>query len=501
MKTKSLSPAVLNYIVSPTQQEIDLKMVPYDIWGTMAHVIMLQKTGILSLDKAAKILKALQEINIEDFGGDFKIDPQKGAQLTLEGKIVEKAGESAGLSAHTARSRNDQVMVTELLYLKEEYLNLTLGLVNLSAVLLDLASKHVSTVFPGYTHMQPAKPTTFAHWCLAYCDGIFRVVKYLQNAFELYDLCPLGAAESYGTSWPIDRDLAAKLLDFGGVWEVPQDAISSRGLPQLAVLDGLNQFGVIASKLATDLLLYSTFEYGLVIFGDQVSQRLHPITGSSIMAQKKNPDVLELVRSTAPQISGFHQIVTGILSALPSGYNRDSREVKEYIGLAIDKVNATIGVLGNVFITLTVNKEKALLLVLSNYSLTTDLADYLSQKSGQPYRLVYKIIGQVVDEAIKSSKPLTVLTSFEIQKVAKLHGVSLEVTDSELKMLLNPEALLDKRKHVGGTSVSTTQKMIGARKEQVKNMEKWVVGQKDKFLKAKVETWKLSQMIINKAQI
>ncbi len=499
--TKNLSSQVLNYIVSPSQINADQKMVGYDIWGTMAHVVMLYETKILSKEKAAKILKALEVIDKEVQKGNFSIDPKKGAQLSLEVKIIEKAGEIAGLSAHTARSRNDQVMVTEMLYLKEELLVTVLSLVILVDQLLELSKQHVATVFPGYTHMQPAKPTTFGHWCLAYCMGLLRICGQLQSVYKQYNLCPLGAAESFGTSWPIDRKFVAELLGFSGVWEIPQDAISSRGFYQLAIIDCLNHLAIITSKIATDLLLYSTFEYGLIALGEQVAQRLHPITGSSIMAQKKNPDALELIRSTAPQITGIQQIVSGILMALPSGYNRDTREVKEYIMLALDKVESVIKVLNDVFSGLSVNKEKALNLVKVNYSLTTDLADYISQKFQLPYRLVYKIIGQVVDGATTTGKLVNDVTLDEIEQVAKLHGVEIKITKAELEAVLNPQKALEKRKHVGGTNSHITLESIQDKKKKAGEFKAWVLCEQEKISKSKLKTKQLAQKIIDDAQI
>ncbi|MBI5613705.1 argininosuccinate lyase [Candidatus Gottesmanbacteria bacterium] len=501
MISKNLSPNVMQYIVSPTQLEIDQKMVPYDILGTMAHVIMLKKTYILSLSKAAKILQALQVLSKEHEDGFFEIDPQKGAQLTLESKIVGIAGEEAGLSAHTARSRNDQVMVTEMMYSREEILKIQAKILNVISSLLDLSKEHVETVFPGYTHMQPAKPTTFAHWCLAYCESLLRIGKQLTNSYELYNLCPLGAVESFGTSWPIDRKMTTDLLGFGDVWEVTLDAISSRGFPQLAILDGLNQFGIVASKLAADLLLFSTFEYGLVSFGDNVSQRLHPVTGSSVMAQKKNPDVLELVRSVSPQITGFHQIVSGILAGLPSGYNRDEREVKEYMVLSMNKVNTTLDVLLDVLISISIHKERALTLVKTNYSLTTDFADYVSQKSGLPYRLVYKIVGEVVDAAIQKGKSLSAITSLEIQEAASKYNVSLEITNDEFSSILDPVVALGKRKHPGGTNASVTKQMIQSLEYKVNKEKSWVFGREEKILRAKAKIQKMMQEIISEANI
>ncbi len=493
----NLSSHVVNYIVSPAQINADQKMVAYDIWGTMAHVVMLHETKILSTEKAAKILKALKEINEEFENGNFSIDSQKGAQLTLEAKIIEKAGEIAGLSAHTARSRNDQVMVTETLYLRVELLATISLLTAAIGHLLILSKQHIKTVFPGYTHMQPAKPTTFAHWCLAYCSSLLRVCEHLQSVFQQYSLSPLGAAESFGTSWPIDRNLTAKLLGFSGVWEIPQDVISSRGFFQLGILDSLNHFAIVASKIAADLLLYSTFEYGLVSLGEQVSQRLHPITGSSIMAQKKNPDALELVRSVAPQISGIHQVVSGILTALPTGYNRDSREIKEYITLAIDKVNSTINVLDDVFSGLSVNKEYALNLVIKNYSLTTDLADYLAQKFQLPYRLVYKIVGQVVNEVMETGKLINSITPDEINGAAKEHGVEITIFAQELKEVLDPQNALEKRKHIGGTNSLVTLASIKAKEVEIHKMNAWILSEHEKIKKAKSVTENTAQKIIN----
>jgi len=495
--SKNLSSQVMDYIVSPSQLKADQTMAAHDIWGTTAHVIMLHETKILSSENAAKILKALQKIDEEFNKGNFSIDPQKGAQLTLEAKIVEKAGETAGLSAHTARSRNDQVMVTEMLYLREELLVTIFNIAELINQLLKLSENNIKTVFPGYTHMQPAKPTTFAHWCLAYCGSLSRVSQQLQSVYKQYDLCPLGAVESFGTSWQIDRKLVASLLGFSEVWEIPQDVVSSRGFFQLSMLDCLNQLAITTSKIAVDLLLFSTFEYGLVTLGEEVAQRLHPVTGSSVMAQKKNPDALELIRSTAPQITGIHQIVSGILSGLPSGYNRDTREIKEYILLAFDKTGSMLKVLNKVFSGLAVNKQKALDLVKANYSLTTDLADYVSQKSNLPYRLIYKIIGAVVDKAITSGKTISEIAPDEIEKTAKLHNAEIKLTKSELEGVLDPQMALEKRKHIGGTNSLVTSKSIQLKEGGVVELEKWIKGEQKKISLARSRTAQLALKIIN----
>ena len=178
-------------------------------------------------------------------------------------------------------------MVTEQLYLRDAVLGLLENMQPILTGLLALAKAHAGTVMPGYTHMQPAKATSFGQWALAYLNGFTRAIKTITDQYETYNLCPLGACESYGTSWPVDRTYTADLLGFPNVWEIPQDVISSRGFVQLGILTGMRDVCLVAGKLTQDLLLFTTHEYGMIGLGDDVAQRMHPITGSSVMAQRK----------------------------------------------------------------------------------------------------------------------------------------------------------------------------------------------------------------------
>ncbi|KKP37666.1 MAG: Argininosuccinate lyase [Candidatus Roizmanbacteria bacterium GW2011_GWA2_32_13] len=475
------------FIVSQTQLSLDLKMVSFDIQGTTAHVLMLNKQKIIDDKKTVLIFKALKEIEQEVDQGKFIIDPKKGAQLTLETKIIEKIGD-VGYSVHTGRSRNDQIMVTEMLYLKNEIIGLLENFVPILDALFKLAKNNIKTVMPGYTHMQPAKPTTFGQWALAYLNGFSKSIKTIEHYFNLYDINPLGACESYGTSWPLDREFTTKLLGFSKVWEIPQDVVSSRGFVQLGYLTGMAELCLVASKLAQDLILFDTFEYGLIGLGDEVAQRLHPITGSSVMAQKKNPDVLELIRSTAPQVTGFVNIVANILDSLPMGYNRDSREVKEYIDLGLTKTKAMIKALEKVLTTLKINKKKMLNQVENNYSLTTDLADYISQKSGVGYRLIYKIVGQVVDEAINKSQLLKEISSDEIINKALINNIKLQLTNEEIKKAIDPQLIIEKRNHIGGSSTISMNKSLINAQNIIKDINQSINKKLSVFTKAKKKT-------------
>lgn len=462
-----------SFIVSQKQMDLDMQMFPFDIWGTIVHVLMLLKQGIIEQDKAQSCLKALIGIEKDIKSGQFTIDLEKGAQLTLEAKLAEKAAEAA-YSVHTGRSRNDQVMVTELLYLREQMLMLSQEVASLLASLFHLAQKHQQTIMPGYTHMQPAKITTVGQWALSYLNGFLRTLETTQYYFNLYDMCPLGACESYGTSWPLDREFTAEYLGFSRVWQMPQDAISSRGFAQLDYLSALSEICLVASKLNEDLILFSTFEYGMIELGEEVSQRMHPITGSSVMAQKKNPDVLELIRSTTPQVIGFCSIVANILASLPMGYNRDSRESKEYIQLGLVKTTEVVKTLQKVIATIEFNESRMLELATSNYSLTTDLADYISQKTKIGYRLIYKIVGQVVDEAIKKDKPLQEISASEITQKAAQLNLKINISDEEIAHALDPKQVVEKRQNVGGSSSASMKKLLSSAKENIKAYQFWI---------------------------
>ena len=469
------------FIVSKIQQTLDMNIAVYDLWATKVHVLMLLKQKIIEKKIAKNILAAISEIDKELQTGKFKIDPDRGLHLTIEAKVIEKIGHE-GYFMHTARSRNDQVMTAEMLYLREKELNLADSLFMLLKTLLGLSEKHLLTVMPGYTHMQPAKPTTLGQWNMAYFDMFTRCFDTLKYIYQKYNLCPLGAVESYGTSWSIDRSYTADLLGFEGVWEIPQEAISSRGFPQLAYLDSFKNIAIAISKIAADLLLFTTFEFGYISLSEATATQMGAVTGSSIMPQKKNPDVLELLRSTAPQIIGYDSIAGNLLAGLPMGYNRDTREVKEYVESGFSKVGMALESLTQVLKTMEVNKEKMYQAVLQNYSLSTDLADYLAQKKGLPYRKVYKLVGELVRDKIFNKKSLADLSAQELKE--------LNLTEGELKMVLNPLEAVMKRKHIGGASKQVMEKIVRERKKELNSYANWIKAAWLKIKSAKEKTGK-----------
>lgn len=484
------------FIVSPTQVALDMAMLEYDLWGTCAHVLMLHETGIIPPDAAASICRALDEIEGATRTGAFTIDPERGAQLSLESAVIASAGVESGSRMHTARSRNDQVMVTEMLYLRERALELASETHGVVDALLDLAAEHAGTVMPGYTHMQPGKPTTFGQWALAYADALLRGLVQIQHTWDQYDACPLGAVESYGTSWPIDRELTARLLGFDRVWEVPQDAISSRGLPQLAYLDVCKNLALTVSKIAADLLLFTTWEYGYVRLGESVAKRLHPITGSSVMPQKKNPDALELLRATGPEVIGLAATAAHLLAGLPMGYNRDSREIKEWSALGFGKTLSSLSTLQITLATLSVDKERMLEAVRNNYSSTTDLADLVAQQTGVGYRQIYAVVGRVVDRAIEAGKPLYTVSAQEIVREAEEAGLHISVTEEQVREALDPARAVSRRKHVGGAAPEEMDRLLSARQGSLGAHEQWIGTRREKIDAARQETQNRANSVV-----
>ena len=239
---------------------------------------------------------------------------------------------------------------------------------------------------------------------------------------------------------------------------------------------------IVISKIVVDLLLFTTFEFGYVSLGDGTAVQMGAVTGSSIMPQKKNPDVLELLRSTAPQVIGYGSIVANLLSGLPMGYNRDVREVKEFIESGFTKVGDALESLTEVLKTMEVNKKKMYQAVLQNYSLSTDLADYISQKKGLPYRKVYKLVGELVRDKISKNEALTDLSDMELKK--------LNLTPGELKMVLNPLEAVMKRKHIGGASKQVMEKIVRERKKKLNSYTNWIASAWVKINSAKEKTRK-----------
>ena len=390
-----------DWIASADAEAQDRVLAEYDCVATQAHVLMLRKQGIMSPADSNIALAALLDVQAICAAGEFRYEPGYGAQLTLEKMVVDRVGPDIGYQVHTGRSRNDQVLTAQKLAVRTHLLDCFDSLVELIHVLVLRAHVDSEVVMPGYTHMQPARPTTVGQWCAAYADMFARDFDRLKDAYTRNDSSPLGAAESHGTTWHLDRDYTRALLGFARVDEIPLDAVSSRGESDVDFLAGLNFVSLHISKLAQDLILFCTYEYGYATLGAEQSTRMGKLTGSSIMPQKRNPDVLELLRAQAAEMSAHLMHALTLLSGLPSGYNRDSRDTKGPIMAGLRTITASIQRTAEVVDTVSFDQERMLDAVIRNSCMATDLAEYLAQEFGVPFRKMHGIVGRAVAQAIE----------------------------------------------------------------------------------------------------
>jgi len=423
----------------------DYRLAMVDIQGSMAHAQMLSKQKIISKKDLSNIAKGLKQIQKEIDRGQFKwsIDDED-VHLNIEKRLIKLIGE-AGKKLHTGRSRNDQVATDMRLWLRGMIDQHLTQLQKLQKNIVQLAEQHVDTIMPGFTHLQVAQPVSFAHHLMAYFEMLQRDKSRLLDCRKRTNQLPLGAAALAGTSYPIDRKYVAKLLKFDGVMENSMDAVSDR--------DFLIEYNASAAMLMThlsrfseELILWSTDFFDFVEISDGFC------TGSSIMPQKKNPDIPELVRGKVGRVNGHLVALLTLMKAQPLSYNKDNQEDKEPIFDVADTLLDTLDIFAEMIAKLTVKSENMELAALKGYATATDLADYLVKK-GLPFRDAHGVVAKAVKFAIKKSVDLSDLTLIELQKFSKL--IQHDVFQS-----LTLQGSLNSRKHLGGTSPIAVKKAI-----------------------------------------
>ena len=358
--------------------DFDKRLYHEDIRGSMAHARMLAKCGIIPAEDGEKIIAGLKEIlaDIEAGNFEFSVDLED-IHMNVEARLTERIG-SAGARLHTARSRNDQVALDMHMYMKREVTEIAELLLRFEEALLDVAKQHEKTLMPGYTHLQRAQPITFAHHLLAYFNMLQRDFRRLLGVWEGADMMPLGAGAIAGTTFPIDRHMVAEELNFGVVYPNSMDAVSDRDYV-IEFLSFASTLMMHMSRLSEEICLWSSTEFGFVELDDGFA------TGSSMMPQKKNPDISELVRGKTGRVYGHLMAILTTAKGLPLTYNKDLQEDKEGFFDAIDTVKFTLAVYRDMILTMTVNVDKMAQAVAHDFSNATDLADYLVRK-GLPFR-------------------------------------------------------------------------------------------------------------------
>lgn len=413
----------------------DKRLYKQDIRGSIAHARMLGKCGIISTDEAEQIISGLEAIlkELEEGKLEFSQDAED-IHMNVETLLIQKIGD-VGKKLHTGRSRNDQVALDVRLYLKEEVVYIIQLLVELEKTLLELAQKHINTIMPGYTHLQKAQPVTFAHHCMAYWEMFYRDIHRLKDVYKRTDMMPLGSGALAGTTFPLDRNMVKEELGFEEITRNSMDAVSDR--------DFIIEFNSAAailmmhlSRFCEELIIWSSDEFRFIEMDDAFS------TGSSIMPQKKNPDVAELVRGKTGRVYGNLVTILTVMKGLPLAYNKDMQEDKESLFDTIDTVNGCLITFTPMLATITIKERIMKEGAKGGFGGATDVADYLVAK-GVPFREAHKIVGELV--------------AYCISKGIDLEGLSLEeykdfspAIEYDIFEKVNIENVVAKRNVAGG---------------------------------------------------
>lgn len=431
----------------------DARMYKQDIKGSMAHAEMLGRQGIIPKDDAALIVKTLGEIlkDIENGKVEFSIDAED-IHMNIETILTERIGD-AGKKLHTGRSRNDQVALDLRMYLRDESDELLEMLKNTMTVLLDLASAHVDTIMPGYTHLQKAQPVTFAHHVMAYFQMFSRDLERLTDCRKRVNVMPLGSGALAGTTYPLDREFVAEKLGFDTVTSNSLDGVSDRDFA-IEFLSVLSMIMMHLSRFCEELVLWSSHEFAFVEMDDSYS------TGSSIMPQKKNPDVAELIRGKTGRVYGHLMSLLTTIKGLPLAYNKDMQEDKEAVFDALDTVKLCLPVFTNMVRTMKVNSEKMKQGAKGGFTNATDIADYLVKK-GVPFRSSHAIVGKMVARAVETNRDLDEFSLSEFQEFSDL-------IEEDIYNAIDVATCVAERNITGGPAKEQVQKEIKKGYEQLK---------------------------------
>ncbi len=433
----------------------DYRLAEYDIQGSVAHAQMLANQGIITREDFAAIERGLKQISDEIHSGQFTWSLQlEDVHLNIEKRLTELIGD-AGKRLHTGRSRNDQVATDIRLYLRasiDEIIHLTKSL---QSAIVKLAGKHAETVMPGFTHLQVAQPVTLGHHLMAYFEMLKRDVGRLSDCRKRVNQLPLGAAALAGTSYPINREQVAQTLSFDGVCENSLDAVSDRDFA-IEFCGCASLIMTHLSRISEEFILWMNPAVGFITLADRFC------TGSSIMPQKKNPDVPELVRGKTGRINGHLVALLTLMKAQPLAYNKDNQEDKEPLFDTVDTLTDTLRIYADMLSGVQVNQTAMRKAALQGFATATDLADYLVKK-GIPFRDAHEIVARSVQYAEQKGCDLSDLELTELQQFSP-H------ISSDVFSVLTLQGSLNSRNHIGGTAPDQVRKAIT-------RAEKWLVGE------------------------
>lgn len=435
----------------------DGRMYKHDIQGSIAHAAMLGKCGIISMEDSEKIQKGLKEILLDIENGKLEFDmTAEDIHMFVEAELTKRLGD-VGKRLHTARSRNDQVALDIKLYLRDEIAEISALVKKLAVTLCDMAEKHLDTVMPGYTHLQRAQPVTLAHHLMAYANMLTRDLGRLNDTAKRMNYCPLGSCALAGTTYPIDRHMTSEALMFTAPVLNSLDGVSDRDFC-IELACAVSILMTHLSRFSEEIIMWCSWEFKFIELDDAYA------TGSSIMPQKKNPDITELIRGKTGRTTGDLVTLLSMLKGLPLAYNKDMQEDKEAIFDAVDNVKLCLKTFIPMIETMTVIKENMRNAAAKGFINATDCADYLVKK-GMPFRDAYKITGTLVAECINKGLTLETLPLEEYKKLSELF-------DEDVYKAISLEECVNQRKSFGGPAPVAVA-------EQIKSVRKILENEKE----------------------
>jgi argininosuccinate lyase len=456
--------------------ESDKRLIEAVIKINEAHVTMLMEQKIIDWQKGAILLQALSEVDSK-----MKLKPSlEDVHLAIEEEVNKKVGIEIGGNLHIAKSRNDQVATAIRIELRKSLLKLVNFVIKLQEALIGLAEKHVKTLVPGYTHLNPAQPSTFAHYLLSHVDVLERDLKRFEETYPRVNLCPMGAGAIATTSFPINRDRTAELLGFSEILENSIDAVSSRDFV-LETLANLMLIAVDLSRLAEDFIIWSSPDFGIIELPESFAFT------SSIMPQKKNPDLLEVIRARMSHVLGNLLASATAMKALPSGYNLDFQEITPKLWGSLKTVVGSLGMLSELVKNLSVSKDVFSKSVLK-FSTTTELANLLVKKYDVPFRTAHKIVGTLVKSLLDKKLNLSDASPALLQKAARESaGLALNVKKTDIQDSIDPMKFIERHKARGGPSPVEVRRMLKNRKQLTAQSKLNLEEKKSKLYEAEVE--------------
>ena len=434
--------------------DIDKRLYTYDIEGSIAHCRMLARTSIISDADASALIEGLGAIKREIERGEFQFHKSlEDIHMHIETRLIDKVGKAAQ-KLHTARSRNDQIVLDMRMYLREETLNIIRRLVELEKVIVEFAKTHIDVVLPGYTHLQRAQPVLLSHHFMAYYEMFSRDIDRFADGLKRINVMPLGSAALAGTTYPIDREYTAQLLDFPKISANSIDSVSDRDFI-IEFVSAASICMVHLSRMSEECILWSSSEFGFIELPDSFT------TGSSIMPQKRNPDVPELVRGKTGRVFGDLVFLLTMMKSLPLSYNRDMQEDKSALFQTSDTLTQCIDIYIKMVPKLIINRERMRQATSRGFLNATDMADYLVT-GGMPFRQAHSCVGEVVAYASNQKKELHELTLKELKSFSSHFK-------KDIFNVLSTDEMINRRKSFGGTALERVKAAIKKAEKELEN--------------------------------